>query len=78
MRGATTTASKNHIVPAFEKSVRTPNLKSLAEEIPNITGLRGGEAAAMQAAAAGLLRFAKEQRPATLKDDEKIVKEWAR
>ena len=41
---------EKHIVPAFEKSVRTPDLKSLAKEIPNIPGLRGGEAMAMQAA----------------------------
>jgi len=66
------------IVPAFEKSVRTPNLKSLAKETPNIPGLRGGEAATMQAVAAGLLRFAKEKRPAMLNDDEKIVKAWAK
>ena len=64
---------EKHIVPAFEKSVRTPDLKSLAKAIPNIPGLRGGEAVAMQEAAAGLLRFAKEKRPATLSDDEKIV-----
>jgi hypothetical protein len=69
---------EKHIVPAFEKSVRTPDLKSLARQIPNIPGLRGGEAVAMQAAAAGLLRFAKEKRPATLSDDEKIVKAWAK
>jgi hypothetical protein len=69
---------EKHIVPAFEKSVRTPDLKSLAKEIPNIPGLRGGEAMAMQAAAAGLLRFAKEKRPATLNNDEKIVKAWAK
>ena len=52
---------ENQIVPAFEKSVRTPDLKSLAKVIPNIPGLRGGEAVAMQEAAAGLLRFAKER-----------------
>ena len=69
---------EKHIVPAFEKSVRTPDLKSLAKGIPNIPGLRGGEAAAMQAAAAGLLRFAKDKRPATLSDDEKIVRAWAK
>ena len=69
---------EKHIVPAFEKSVRTPDLKSLAKAIPNIPGLRGGEAVAMQEAAAGLLRFAKEKRPATLNDDEKIVKAWAK
>ena len=69
---------EKHIVPAFEKSVRTPDLKSLAKGIPNIPGLRGGEAVAMQEAAAGLLRFAKERRPATLNDDEKIVKAWAK
>jgi hypothetical protein len=69
---------EKHIVPAFEKSVRTPDLKSLAKGIPNIPGLRGGEAVAMQEAAAGLLRFAKEKRPATLNDDEKIVKAWAK
>ncbi len=69
---------EKHIVPAFEKSVRTPDLKSLAMAIPNIPGLRGGEAVAMQEAAAGLLRFAKEKRPATLNDDEKIVKAWAK
>jgi hypothetical protein len=69
---------EKHIVPAFEKSVRTPDLKSLAKGTPNIPGLRGGEAVAMQEAAAGLLRFAKEKRPATLNDDEKIVKAWAK
>ena len=69
---------EKQIVPAFEKSVRTPDLKSLAKAIPNIPGLRGGEAVAMQEAAAGLLRFAKERRPATLNDDEKIVKAWAK
>jgi hypothetical protein len=69
---------EKQIVPAFEKSVRTPDLKSLAKGIPNIPGLRGGEAVAMQEAAAGLLRFAKEKRPATLNDDEKIVKAWAK
>ena len=69
---------EKHIVPAFEKSVRTPDLKSLAKGIPNIPGLRGGEAVAMQEAAAGLLRFAKEKRPTTLNDDEKIVKAWAK
>ena len=69
---------EKQIVPAFEKSVRTPDLKSLAKAIPNIPGLRGGEAVAMQEVAAGLLRFAKEKRPATLNDDEKIVKAWAK
>ena len=69
---------EQHIVPAFEKSVRTPNLTSLAKATPKISGLRGGEAEAMQAAAVGLLRFAKERRTATLGDDEKIVKAWAR
>ncbi|MEY4942926.1 MAG: hypothetical protein RL254_1107, partial [Planctomycetota bacterium] len=57
---------EQHIVPAFEKSVRTPDLKSLAKATPNIPGLRSGEAVAMKEAAAGLLRFAKEKRPATL------------
>ena len=69
---------EKQIVPAFEKSVRTPDLKSLAKAIPNIPGQRGGEAVAMQEAAAGLLRFAKEKRPATLNDDEKIVRAWAK
>ena len=69
---------EKHIVPAFEKSVRTPNLKTLAAAIPKIPGLRRGEAAAMQAAAAGLLRFAKERRPSLQGDDEKIVKAWAK
>ena len=69
---------EKHIVPAFEKSVRTPNLRSLAAATPGIPGLRRGEAAAMQAAAAGMLRFARERRPALLKSDEKIVQAWAR
>ena len=69
---------EKHIVPAFEKSVRTPNLKTLAAAIPKIPGLRRGEAAAMQAAAAGLLRFATERRPSLQGDDEIIVKAWAK
>jgi hypothetical protein len=69
---------EKHIVPAFEKSVRTPNLKTLAAAIPKIPGLRRGEAAAMQAAAAGLLRFATDRRPSLQGDDEKIVKAWAK
>ena len=36
---------EKHIVPAFEKSVRTPNLRSLAAATPGIPGLRRGEAA---------------------------------
>ena len=69
---------EKQIVPAFEKSVRTPSLKALAQTTPNIPGLRNGEAAAMQAAAAGLLRFAAEKRSGAVGDDEKIVKAWAK
>ena len=69
---------EKQIVPAFEKSVRTPSLKMLAQAIPNIPGLRNGEAAAMQAAAAGLLRFAAEKLPGAAGNDEKIVKAWAK
>jgi hypothetical protein len=69
---------EKQIVPAFEKSVRTPSLKALAQTTPNIPGLRNGEAAAMQAAAAGLLRFAEEKRAGAVGDDEKIVKAWAK
>lgn len=69
---------EKHIVPMWERSVRTPSLKALSASSPKITGLRRGEAAAMQAVAAGLLQFAANRKPALRGDDEKIVKAWAK